>query len=59
MNVKDDILIVEVYIDDTTFGSTNEVLFKECLNFMQREFQMSMMGEVNFFLRLQVKQMKE
>jgi len=56
--VNNDLLIFQIYVDDNTFGSTNETLCKEFSCCMQKEFEMSMMGELNFFLGLQVKQMK-
>ena len=51
-----DILLVQIYVDDIIFGATNESLCKEFSNIMQSEFEMSMMGELNFFLGLQIKQ---
>ncbi|RDY01139.1 hypothetical protein CR513_15580, partial [Mucuna pruriens] len=42
--------------DDIIFCATNKNLFKNFSNLMQSEFRMSMMGELKFFLRLQVKQ---
>ena len=53
-----DILLVQIYVDDIIFGSTNESLCKEFSHDMQSEFEMSMMGELNFFLGLQIKQTK-
>ncbi|XP_020978111.1 uncharacterized protein LOC110271503 [Arachis ipaensis] len=53
------ILLVQVYVDDIIFGSTNESFCKFFSNLMQSEFEMSMMGELNFFLGLQIKQGKE
>ena len=50
-NVKDDILIVQVYVDDTIFGSTIEVLYMDFSNLLEGEYEMSMMGELTFFLR--------
>jgi len=47
-----------VYIDDIIFGSNNNSTSKEFLVAMQGEFQMSMMGELTYFLGLQVKQLK-
>lgn len=58
-NKNNDILIVQIYVDDIIFGATNELLCKEFSNLITSEFEMSMMGELNFFLGLQVKQMKE
>ena len=49
---------MQIYVDDIIFGATNETLCKEFSSSMQKEFEMSMMGELNFFLGLQVKQMK-
>ena len=51
-----DILLVQIYVDDIIFGSTNESLCKEFSIDMQSEFEMSMMGELNYFLGLQIKQ---
>ena len=41
-----------------TCGATNETLCKKFSSSMQKEFEMPMMGELNFFLGLQVKKMK-
>ena len=46
-----DILIVQIYVDDIIFGSTNELLCKEFSSCMSKEFEMSMMGELKCFLR--------
>lgn len=54
-----DFLLVQIYVDDIIFGSPNESLCKKFSRCMQDEFEMSMMGELNFFMRLQVKQSKE
>ncbi|GKA13784.1 putative ribonuclease H-like domain-containing protein [Tanacetum coccineum] len=56
---KGDILLVQVYVDDIIFGSTK---MKQCIAFkklMHEEFHMSSMGELTFFLGLQVKQKKD
>jgi len=53
------ILIVQIYVDDITFGSTNVSLCKEFSKLMQDEFEMSMMGELKFFLGIQVNQFKD
>ncbi|GJV32254.1 retrovirus-related pol polyprotein from transposon TNT 1-94 [Tanacetum coccineum] len=51
-----DILLVQVYVDDIIFGSTN-LYFSKCFaNLMKNNFEMSMMGELKFFLGLQVHQ---
>ncbi|GJT97440.1 putative ribonuclease H-like domain-containing protein [Tanacetum coccineum] len=53
---KGDILLVQVYIDDIIFGSTNKSLCTEFEKIMHKRFQMSSIGELTFFLGLQVKQ---
>jgi hypothetical protein len=45
-----------VYEDDIIFGCTNESSVQWFSNSMQREFEMSMIGELSYFLVLQVKQ---
>jgi hypothetical protein len=47
-----DMLIVQIYVDDIIFGFTNENLCKEFSKTMQDEFEISMMGELKFFLGL-------
>nr|GEY18894.1 uncharacterized mitochondrial protein AtMg00810-like [Tanacetum cinerariifolium] len=53
---KGDILLVQVYVDDIIFGSTNKKLCKSFKRLMKDKFQMSSMGELTFILGLQVKQ---
>ncbi|KAK1424407.1 hypothetical protein QVD17_19736 [Tagetes erecta] len=53
---NDDLLCVQVYVDDIIFGSTSASMCKEFEEIMKSRFQMSSMGEINFFLGLQVKQ---
>jgi hypothetical protein len=45
-----------VYVDDIIFGCTNESFVQWFANSMQIEFEMSMIGELSYFLGLQVKQ---
>ena len=54
-----DILLVQIYVDDIIFGATNENLCKEFATSMQGEFEMSMIGELTFFLGFQIKQTKQ
>ena len=51
-----DILIVQIYMDDIIFGSSSHDLVAKFVEDMSREFEMSMMGELQFFLGLQIKQ---
>ncbi|GKA86021.1 putative ribonuclease H-like domain-containing protein, partial [Tanacetum coccineum] len=50
---KGDILLVQVYVDDIIFGSTNKDLCTGFEKLMKDKFQMSSMGELTFFLGLQ------
>jgi hypothetical protein len=54
-----DILIVQVYVDDIIFGGSSNSLVARFAEDMSRELDMSMMGELQFFLGLQIKQSKE
>jgi hypothetical protein len=54
-----DILIVQVYMDDIVFGGSSNSLVSRFAKDMSREFEMSMMGELQIFLGLQIKQSKE
>nr|GEV72379.1 putative ribonuclease H-like domain-containing protein [Tanacetum cinerariifolium] len=56
---KGDILLVRIYVDDIIFGATNKDLCKSFEKLMKDKFQMSSMGELTFFLGLQVKQKKD
>ena len=49
-------ILVQVYVDDIIFGSTNDRLCKEFEKVMQDQFDMSLIGEMKFFLGLQVDQ---
>nr|GEV61531.1 hypothetical protein [Tanacetum cinerariifolium] len=54
--VRDDILLVQVYVDDIIFRSTKKYLCDEFEQMIHKRFQISSMGELTFFLGLQVKQ---
>ncbi|RVW24427.1 Retrovirus-related Pol polyprotein from transposon RE1 [Vitis vinifera] len=56
---ESDMLLVQIYVDDIIFGATNVSLCEEFSKCMHSEFEMSMMGELNFFIGLQIKQLKE
>ncbi|GJZ15262.1 putative ribonuclease H-like domain-containing protein, partial [Tanacetum coccineum] len=53
---KKDIMLVQVYVDDIIFGSTKKSWCDEFEALIKSKFQMSSMGELAFFLGLQVKQ---
>nr|GEX03428.1 retrovirus-related Pol polyprotein from transposon TNT 1-94 [Tanacetum cinerariifolium] len=49
------LIIVQIYVDDIIFGLTCQDMCDEFAKIMHDEFEMSMMGELNFFLGLQIK----
>ncbi|GKA34270.1 retrovirus-related pol polyprotein from transposon TNT 1-94 [Tanacetum coccineum] len=51
-----EVLLVQVYVDDIIFGSTSYKLCKQFEKLMTKKFEMCMMGELTYFLRLQIKQ---
>ena len=53
------LFVAQVHIDDIVFGATINARVIEFFEEMKKEFEMSMVGEVTFFLGLQVKQNKE
>jgi hypothetical protein len=54
-----DLLIVLVYVDDIIFGCHNDSLVQWFASTMESEFEMSMIGELSFFLGLQITQRSE
>nr|GEZ61299.1 putative ribonuclease H-like domain-containing protein [Tanacetum cinerariifolium] len=56
---RGDFILVQVYMDDIIFGSSNPQLCREFEALMHEKFQMSAMGELNFFLGLQVLQKED
>ncbi|GKC05729.1 retrovirus-related pol polyprotein from transposon TNT 1-94 [Tanacetum coccineum] len=56
---KSHIIIVQIYVDDIIFGSTCHDLWDDFSKIMRDEFKMSMIGELNFFLGLQIKQLED
>ena len=58
-DIGKDLFVCQIYVDDIIFGSTNPSFCEEFGEMMSREFEMSMIGELSFFLGLQIKQLKE
>ncbi|GJV76150.1 retrovirus-related pol polyprotein from transposon TNT 1-94 [Tanacetum coccineum] len=56
---KSHLIIVQIYVNDNIFGSTSQNLCDDFAKIMHDEFEMSMIGELNFFLGLQIKQMED
>ncbi|GKC57110.1 copia protein [Tanacetum coccineum] len=56
---KSHLIIIQIYVEDIIFGSTTQNLCDDFGKIMHDEFEMNMMGELNFFLGLQIKQMED
>jgi hypothetical protein len=54
-----DTLLVQIYADDIIFGGSSHALVSNFLDLMSREFEINIMGELNFFFRLQIKQTQD
>jgi hypothetical protein len=54
-----DLFVHQIYVDDIICGSTKELFCEEFGKMMSNEFEMSMIGELSFFLGLQIKQLKD
>jgi hypothetical protein len=59
LNHGTDFLLVQIYVDDIIFGGSSHTLMSRFQEMMESEFQMSMMGELTFFIDIQVKQTKQ
>jgi hypothetical protein len=57
--VDKDIFVCQIYVDDIIFGSTNQSWCEDFIRIMTKRFEMSMMGELTYFLGFQIKQFKE
>jgi hypothetical protein len=55
--IANDLFVCQIYVDDIIFGSTNESTCEEFSRIMIQKFEMSMMGELKYFLGFQVKQL--
>jgi len=56
--IGNDLFVLQIYVDDIVFRLTNQDFYEEFGKMMASEFEMSMIGELSYFLRLQIKQMK-
>src|SRR5688572_24224700 len=52
-----DLFVCQIYVNDIIFGSTNQKSCEEFSRVMMQKFEMSMMGELKYFLGFQVKQL--
>ncbi|GJW40083.1 retrovirus-related pol polyprotein from transposon TNT 1-94 [Tanacetum coccineum] len=53
---KSDVIIVQIYVDDISFGSTSDKMSKQFAKLMTKKYEMSMMDELTYFLGFQIKQ---
>ncbi|GJQ97999.1 retrovirus-related pol polyprotein from transposon TNT 1-94 [Tanacetum coccineum] len=56
---KSHLIIVQIYVDDIIFGSTCQYLCDDFEKIMHDELEMSMIGELNFLLGLQIKKIED
>ncbi|XP_058762750.1 uncharacterized mitochondrial protein AtMg00810-like [Vicia villosa] len=52
-------MIAQIYVDDIVFGGMSDRMVKHFVGQMQTELEMSMVGELTYFLGLQIKQMED
>ncbi|KAI0497222.1 hypothetical protein KFK09_020444 [Dendrobium nobile] len=55
----DDLLIIQIYVDDILFRSSNKNLCDDFSKIMSREFEMNLMGELSYFLGFSIKQLED
>jgi hypothetical protein len=56
---QDSILLIEVYVDDIIFGSDDDRLSQKFAKDMHNEFEMSLLGELSFFMGIQICQIHQ
>jgi hypothetical protein len=54
-----DLFVYQIYVDDIIFDFTNKSFCDGFSKIMMDRFEISMMGFLTFFLRFQIKQVKE
>jgi hypothetical protein len=57
--IAKDLFICQIYVDDIIFGSTNKSSCEEFSRIRIEKFEMSMMGELKYFLEFQIKQLQD
>ena len=53
------LMIAQIYVDDILFGGMLDKMLEHFFHEMKSEFEMTLFGELNYFLGLQVKQMDD
>jgi hypothetical protein len=56
--IRNDLFMLQIYVDDIIFGSTNQDFCEDFGKMMANKFEMSMIEELSYFLGLQIKQLK-
>ena len=56
---NNELLVAQIYVDDIVFGATSSDLTLRFVKEIKTEFEISMIGELNFFLGLQIRQLKD
>jgi hypothetical protein len=56
--IGQDLFVLQIYVNDIIFGSTNQDYCEEFGKMMANKFEISMIGELSYFLGLQIKQLK-
>jgi len=56
--IDKNLFVLQIYVDDIIFRSINQEFCEEIGNMMANEFEMSIIGELSYFLGLQIKQLK-
>ncbi|KAK2428549.1 putative mitochondrial protein [Trifolium repens] len=56
---KGKFIIAQIYVDDIVFGGMSNTMVQHFVRKMQSEFEMSLVGELTYFLGLQIKQMED
>jgi hypothetical protein len=54
-----DLFVCKIYVDDIIFASTNASFYEEFSKIMNNRFEMSMIGELKYFLGFQIKQLED
>ncbi|GAA0144916.1 hypothetical protein LIER_05236 [Lithospermum erythrorhizon] len=56
---KDQLIVAQIYVDDIVFGRVSNQLVKQFVQQMEAKFEMSMVGELKYFLEFQINQMED
>ena len=59
MRENRDILLVCIYVDDLIFTGSNSSMFGEFKKAMMREFEMTDIGLMSYYLGIEIKQMED